>query len=200
MRTFAASSKHSVFVDRIVELRMIREKDRGTRGGGFCGHVLLRVNIGLEIFDARMRRIVYRIESGAARIRNVDWPAAVRHGKSVGQRAWRMARGKPDSHGCIAERYLHAVGGDNIAFRRHRFVAVWKLLDQLPIGPTHNNSRTVPCLQHLGPSDVIDMSMGDDYILDVLRVETELLHSTDDQLLEVIRIYSIYQNDTTLRC
>src|SRR5262245_8956887 len=77
MRTLTASSEHSVFVDRIVELRMIREKDRGTGGSGFCGHVLLRVDVGLEIFDARIRLIVYKIESGAARIRNVHWPAAV---------------------------------------------------------------------------------------------------------------------------
>jgi len=77
MRTFAASGEHSVFVDRIVELRMIREKDRGTRGGGFCRYVLLRVDVGLEIFDARIRRVVYKIESGASRIRNVDRLAAV---------------------------------------------------------------------------------------------------------------------------
>src|SRR5262249_41781588 len=77
MRTFAASGEHSVFVDRIVELRMIREKDRGTRGGGFCRYVLLRIDVGLEIFDARIRRVVYKIESGASRIRNVDQLAAV---------------------------------------------------------------------------------------------------------------------------
>src|SRR5262244_3261382 len=77
MRTFTASSEHSVFVDCIVELRMIREKDRGTRGSGFCRYVLLRVDVGLEIFDARIRRVVYKIESGASRIRNVDRLAAV---------------------------------------------------------------------------------------------------------------------------
>src|SRR5262249_46032220 len=41
MWTFAASGEHSVFVDRIVELRVVRKKDRGTGSGGLCGHVLL---------------------------------------------------------------------------------------------------------------------------------------------------------------
>ena len=77
MWTLTSSSEHSVLVDGVVELGVIREKDRGTRSGGFCRHVLLRVDVGLEILDARIRRIVHKIESGATRIRNVDRLAAV---------------------------------------------------------------------------------------------------------------------------
>src|SRR5260221_7657525 len=92
MGTVAASGEHSVLVERIVELRVVRQKNCRAGGGGFCGHMLLRVDIGLEILDARVRRVVHEIESGAARVRDVDRPAAVRHGKSVGQRARRMPR------------------------------------------------------------------------------------------------------------
>ena len=132
MRTVTAAGEHSVLVERIVELRVVREEDGRTGSGGFCGHVLLRVDIGLEILDAGIRRVVHEIESGAARIRHVDRLAAVQHGKGVGQRARRMARSEPDGHGCVAERYLHAVGGDDVAFRRHCLVPVRILRNRYP--------------------------------------------------------------------
>src|SRR5262249_18153775 len=65
MRTFAPSSEHSVFVDRIVELRVVREKDGGTRGGGFCRYVLLRVDVGLKILDPPIPPLVYQIKRRA---------------------------------------------------------------------------------------------------------------------------------------
>jgi hypothetical protein len=65
MRSVAAPGEHSVLVECVVELRVVREQDGGTGSGGFCGDVLLRVDIGLEILDARIRRVVYEIESGA---------------------------------------------------------------------------------------------------------------------------------------
>src|SRR6266853_5964254 len=77
MGTVAASGEHSVLVERIVELRVVRQKNRRAGGSGFCGHMLLRVDIGLEILDARVRRVVHEIESCAARVRDVDRPAAV---------------------------------------------------------------------------------------------------------------------------
>src|SRR5712675_3527471 len=55
MGTVAASGEHSVFVERIVELRVVRQKDGRAGRGGFCSHVLLRVDIDLEIPDARVR-------------------------------------------------------------------------------------------------------------------------------------------------
>src|SRR5438132_13399837 len=107
MRTVTAPSEHSVLVERIIELRVVREKDGRAGGGGFRRYVLLRLDIGLEILDARIRRVVHEIESGAARMRHVDRLAAIQDGKSIGQRARRVARSEPERHGCIAERYLH---------------------------------------------------------------------------------------------
>ena len=42
MRAVTPPGKHAVRVDRVVELRVIREQDRRTRGGGLRGDVLLR--------------------------------------------------------------------------------------------------------------------------------------------------------------
>ena len=67
MRTVTAPGEHSVLVERIVELRVVREKDGRTGSAGSCGHVLLRVDVRLEILDTRVRRIVHEIESGTAR-------------------------------------------------------------------------------------------------------------------------------------
>src|SRR5258708_18976090 len=55
MGTVAASGEHSVFVERIVELRVVRQKDGRACRGGFFGHVLLRVDIDLEIPDSLVR-------------------------------------------------------------------------------------------------------------------------------------------------
>ena len=106
-----------------------------------------------------------------------------------------MTRREPGGHRCIAKRYLHAVRGDDVAFRRHRFVPVGIFRDRIPIGSTHNDSNTVPCLQHLGAPDVIPMSVRDEDILDVLWIEAKLLHPTDDQFLGVVRINRIDEND-----
>ena len=52
MRAIAAAGEHSVFVNCIIELRVVREKDGRTGCGRFCRYVLLQVDIGLEILDA----------------------------------------------------------------------------------------------------------------------------------------------------
>ena len=199
MRTVAAPGEHSVLVDRIVELRVVREKDGRTGRGGLRGHVLLRVDIGLEILDARIRRVVHEIERRAARIRHVDRPAAVQHREGVGQRARRMAGSEPDGHGRLAERDLHAVGGDDVALRRHRLVPVRILRNQIPVGPAHDDARAVPSLQHLGAADVVAMGVGDDDILDVLRIEAELLHPADDQFLGVVGKDRVEEDDPVAR-
>jgi hypothetical protein len=38
-------------------------------------------------------------------------------------------------------------------------------------------------LQHLGAPDVITMGVGDENILDVLRIEADLLHPANNQCL-----------------
>src|SRR5262249_43054405 len=106
-----------------------------------------------------------------------------------------MAGGKPNGYGHVAQSDLHAVGGDDVAFRRHGLVAIRIFLNQIPIWPTHNDPGPISSLEHLGTSDVINMCVGDDNLLDVFRIEAKLLHSTDDQFLGVIGIDSIDQND-----
>ena len=51
------------FVECIIELRVVREKEGGTGCGGFCGYVFLRIEIGLEILDARVRRVVHKLKA-----------------------------------------------------------------------------------------------------------------------------------------
>src|SRR5215468_12479537 len=97
-----------------------------------------------------------------------------------------MAGGKPNGYGHVAEGDLPAVGGDDVAFRRHGLVAIGIFLNQIPIWPTHNDPGPVSSLEHLGTSDVINMCVGDDNVLDVFRIEANLPHPTDNQFLRVV--------------
>src|SRR6185369_1418949 len=66
MRRVTTASEHSVLVERIIELGVVREEDGGAGGGSSRGYVPLRVDIGLKVLDARVRRVVHEIECGAA--------------------------------------------------------------------------------------------------------------------------------------
>ena len=73
-----------------------------------------------------------------------------------------MARGEPDCYGRLAQRDLHAIGGDDVALRRHRLVTVGKISNHIPIGPAHDDAGAVASLQHFSAADVITMGVGDE--------------------------------------
>jgi len=87
-----------------------------------------------------------------------------------------MARGQPHGHGLAAERDLHAVGGDDVALGRHGLVAVREPRDVVPVGAAHDDARAVAGLQHLRPADMVGVRVRNEHVLDVLRIEAELLH------------------------
>ena len=66
-------------------------------------------------------------------------------------------------------------------------------------GPRHHDARIVARLDHLGAADVVLMGMRDDQVLDVLRIEPELLHAADDELFGVVRIDRVDQDDAFAR-
>src|SRR6187402_651467 len=59
MRTITTTRDHPILADRIVELRVVREKDGRTSGGRLRGHVLLRLDVGPEVLNSGVRRVVH---------------------------------------------------------------------------------------------------------------------------------------------
>ena len=98
-----APGKHPDFVDRVVEFRVIGEKDGRFCSSYGCGHFLLRFDVGIEILDGRGE-----IEGRASGIRHVQRFAAVLHREEHGQRPRRMSGRGDDRYGCVSERDLLA--------------------------------------------------------------------------------------------
>jgi hypothetical protein len=82
-----------------------------------------------------------------------------------------------------AERDLHPVGRNDVTLGRHRLVAVRIFLDSLPVRCPHDDTRAVFLLDDFGAADVIGVGVRDDEVLDLLRIEPQLLHPADDQFL-----------------
>ena len=106
-----------------------------------------------------------------------------------------MTRRQPDRHCSAAERDLHAVSCLDVALRGHRLVAVRVFRDGVPVGRAHDDARAVFLLQDLGAADVIGVGVRNQDVLDLLRVESQLLHPADDQLLGVVRKDRVDQDD-----
>ena len=199
MWTITTSREHAVLVVGVVELGMIRQQHVCIHGGRLLRHLLLRVDVGLEVPDPRHRCVVDEVERGAAGVRDVHRAAAVERRERIGQRSWRVTRRQPDGHGPAAERDLHPVGRDDIPLWRHRLVAVREFRDSVPVGRAHDDTRAVFLLQDLRAADVIGVRVRNDDVFDLLRVETELLHPADDQLLGVVRKDRVDQDDAVAR-
>ena len=69
------------------------------------------------------------------------------------------------------------------------------VLRQVPIGGRHDDVGAEMLLQIGGAADVIDMTMGDERIFDLCRVQSELAQSADDLVLDRIGPDRIEQHD-----
>src|SRR5499427_3915632 len=101
----------------------------------------------------------------------MDWPAAIEHCKRVRQRARRVTRCGPNCYCRLAECNLHTVCSDDVALRGHRFIPVRILRNDIPIRGAHHYVCPVSTLEHLGATDMVGVSVRDQDILDVLRIE-----------------------------
>src|ERR1700682_2810438 len=109
--------------------------------------------------------------------------------------AWRGDDGYPR----IAQRDPLAIVGDDVALRLSSGVAVDGLFDGIPIGTSHDDAGAESVLHKFSSANMIGMCMGDDYVLNLCRIEAQLFQATHDFLLRVVRPQRVEEDDSLIR-
>ena len=87
-----------------------------------------------------------------------------------------------ERQGRVAERQLLTIGHDQVALRpRLTLVAA---VEQIPVGRRHHHVRLGAVLKELRAAGMIEVAVADDDVLDVRRIESELLQPADHFVLD----------------
>ena len=85
---------------------------------------------------------------------------------------------------CPGVRYSVSVVSPSVSFMpsvatmsRFGFQRGILLIEQIVVGSRHDQLRSVRVLQILRAAGVIQMAVADDHVLDLRRIETDLLHA-----------------------
>ena len=121
--------------------------------------------------------------------------AVVLHRNQIRQRARRVSRRDVHRDRRIAERQLLAVCGHHVARRTRAAAAV----EEIPVGGRQQHARLVAVLQILRAARMVAVAVADDHVLDLGRVEADLLQSFRDLIVDGV-VEERVDDDDPLGC
>src|SRR5215470_4041593 len=137
----------------------------------------------------------------AARHERDDRLAFLFHRYQDRERSRRMAGRDHHCDRRVAEGEFLPISNDHVA-RRQRCAGPLRLRhDEIPVLSGHQDVRAVGLLKVRRPAEVVEVAVTDDDVFDLLRIESGLLHSGDQNLFGVFRrIQGVDDNDALTRC